>query len=338
MSAEPTAPPQIAIFQMMNGLWVSQIASAVAQLAVPDAIAAGKNDVDTLAAECGADPAALHRLLRAAATLGLVQETAPRTFALTPMGETLRSGVPGSMRDILIAETALGHWLPWGKVVDAVRTGKPTTQATLGMSGWEYYAANPEEGQCFARGMGNLSAVAVQEVAAVYNVGDARTVVDVGGSEGVLLRGLLRGAPEAQGILFDRPEIIDYAKQKGDPEFAGRLQFVGGDFFKEVPGGGDVYTLKHILHDWSDDECAAILKNVHRAAKEGSRLVLVEFILPDDGRPSPVTLMDINMMVMVGGRERTADEFRTMLAAGGFEVERIVATSGMFHVIEARRV
>jgi hypothetical protein len=338
MSDEATAPPQVAIFGMINGMWASQIASALAQLAVPDAIAAGTSGVEALAAQSGADASALYRLLRAAATLGLVQETGSRTFALTPLGEVLRNGVPGSMRDILIAETAPGHWLPWGKLADAVRSGKPTTEATLGMNGWDYYAANPEEGQCFARGMGNLSAVAVEQVAAVYNVGDARTVVDVGGSEGVLLRGLLRGAPDAEGVLFDRPEIIAYAEGQPNEAFAGRIRFVGGDFFKEVPAGGDLYLLKHILHDWSDAECAAIIRNVHRAAKDGSRLVLVEFLLPDDGQPSPVTFMDINMMVMVGGRERTSAEFRALLKENGYEVERILSTAGMFNVIEARRV
>lgn len=338
--AQPEAgmPPHVAIFQIINGMWVTQIASAVAQLGIADFIAAGTRRVDHLAEECSADASALYRLLRAAQTIGLCRETAPKEFALTPVGETLRSAVPGSMRDIVLAETAAGHWLPWGRLVDSVRSGKPMTNETLGMNAWEYYAHNPEEGQCFARGMSNLSSVASAEVAAVYNVGEAKRVVDIGGSEGVLLRGLLRGAPHARGVLFDRPEIIAYAQNAIDASgFDGRIELAGGDFFQEVPSGGDVYLLKHILHDWNDSECETILRTIHRAAAPGSKLVLVEMLLPDEPQPSPVTLMDMNMMVMVGGRERTKDEYRALLATCGYELERVIATTGMFFVLEATR-
>jgi ubiquinone/menaquinone biosynthesis C-methylase UbiE len=338
LQTEAGMPPQVAIFQIINGMWVTQIASAVAQLGIADFIAAGTRRVDHLAEECSADAGALYRLLRAAQTIGLCRETAPKEFALTPVGETLRSAVPGSMRDIVLAETAAGHWLPWGRLADSVRSGKPMTNETLGMSVWEYYAQNPEEGQCFARGMSNLSSVAATEVAAVYNVGEAKRVVDVGGSEGVLLRGLLRGAPRARGVLFDRPDIIAYAQNAIDAsEFAGRIELAGGDFFHEVPSGGDVYLLKHVLHDWNDSECETILRNVHRAAAPGTKLVLVEMLLPDEPQPSPVTLMDMNMMVMVGGRERTQDEYRALLATCGYELERVIPTTGMFFVLEATR-
>lgn len=333
-------PPHIAMFQIINGMWVSQIASAVARLGIADFIAAGTRRVDHLAEECSADADALHRLLRAAATIGLLRETAPKEFVLTAVGETLRAQEPGSMRDLLIAETAPCHWLPWGRLVESVRSGKSMAVETLGISVWEYYAKNPDEGECFARGMGNISAVASHEVAAVYSVGDARTIIDVGGSEGVLLRGLLRNAPApARGILFDRPEIIGYAKGSiATSDLAGRIDLVAGDFFAEVPPGGDVYLLKHILHDWPDAACETILSNVHRAAAPGSRLVIIEMLLPDEPQPSPVALMDMNMLVMVGGRERTSGEFRVLLAKCGFELERVLPTEGMFAVLEAKRV
>lgn len=342
-SAEPAAhagpPPHVAMFQIMNGMWVSQIASAVAQLGIADFIAAGTRRVDHLAEECSAHPDTLYRLLRAAQTIGLCREVAPKEFALTPVGETLRSAAQGSMRDLVIAETAPGHWLPWGRLTDAVRRGAPTATETLGMNPWEYYAKNPEEGQCFARGMGNLSAVASRDVAAVYNVGEAKRIVDVGGSEGVLLRGLLHGAPHARGVLFDRPEIIDYARASIDAsDYRDRIDLAGGDFFTAIPEGGDVYLLKSILHDWSDAECEVILRNVHRAAAPDARLVLVEMLLPDEPQPSPVALMDMNMLVMLGGRERTGEEFGALLARCGFTLERIVPTPGMFAVLEARVV
>jgi hypothetical protein len=332
-------PPHAQMMQIMFGMWVTQIASAVGQLGVADLVAKGKVSVDELAAECGANPEALYRLLRAAAAIGLVGETAPRHFALTPVGETLRSDAPNSMLDILIAETMPGHWLPWGRLADAVRHGGSVSQEILGTELWKYYADNPEEGRRFARGMGNLSAIASQEVAHVFDPGDAACIIDVGGSEGVLLRGFLSRLPNARGILFDRPEIADVAKNAiAASGFAERVDVVGGDFFADVPAGGDLYLLKHVLHDWPDDKCDQILRNIHRAAAPGSRLLVIEMLLPDGPGPSPVPLMDINMLVMVGGRERTAAEYAEMLGHCGYAVERIVPTPGVFHVIEARRV
>jgi hypothetical protein len=332
-------PPQVAMFQIMNGMWVSQIASAFAQLAIADFIATGIFEVDALAEEASADPSALYRLLRAAATIGLCVETSPKRFALTPVGETLRTNRPGSMRDILLAETAPGHWLPWGRLVDSVRTGKPMTTETLGMDAWDYYAKNAEEGHCFARGMSNLSAVASEQVLAVYDPGDVKRVVDVGGSEGMMLRGLLRRVAEAHGVLFDRADIIHFARHAiAESGFADRVELIGGDFFKEVPKGGDLYIVKHILHDWNDAQCDVILKNIHVAAAPGSRLMIVEMLLPDQPQPSPVTLMDINMMVMVGGRERTVADFHAMLSRCGYTLDRVVPTTGMFNVLEATRV
>jgi hypothetical protein len=320
-------------------MWAAQILSAVAQLGVPDLIAAGTRSVEHLADECAADASALHRLLRAAATVGLVVETGPAEFALTPLGETLRANTPGSLRDFVIAETAPGHWLPWGRLVDAVKRGGAMTKETLGLDPWDYYAANVEEGRCFARGMSNLSAIASADVARVYDPGDARRIVDVGGSEGVLLRGILARAPHARGVLFDRPDVIEGARGAvANSGMGDRIDVVSGDFFTDMPAGGDLYLLKSVLHDWPDDKCEEIVRSVHRGAAEGSRLVLVEGLLPDTPQPSPVTLMDMNMLVMLGGRERTAGEYTALLKRCGYEVQRVIPTGGMFGVIEAKRV
>ena len=331
-------PPQAVVLQMLTGMWVSQVLSAVAQLGVADLIAAGTRSVDHLAEECTADAKALHRLLRAAATIGLLIETAAGEFALTPLGTTLRTGVQGSLRDFVIAETAPGHWLPWGHLAEAVKRGGSMTKETLGLEPWDYYAKNDEEGRCFARGMSNLSAMVSADVARVYDPGDVHRVVDVGGSEGVLLRGILGRAPNARGVIFDRADVIEGARRAvAESGMAERIDLVSGDFFAEVPGG-DLYLLKSILHDWPDDKCEEIVKCVHRSAPEGSRLVLVEMLLPDTLQPSPVTLMDMNMLVMLGGRERTAGEYTSLLQRCGYEVSRVIPTGGMFSVIEARRV
>jgi len=325
-------PPQAVILQMFMGMWHAQIISAIAQLGVPDRIAGGSVSLDDLARDCNANPDALYRLLRAGATLDVVAESGAKRFALTPLGETLRSNVPGSLRDFIIAETAPGHWLPWGKLADAVRRGGSMAAETLGVDPWTYYANHSEEGLSFARGMSNLSAMVSQDVARVYTPrDDAKRIVDVGGSEGVLLRGLLERAPNARGILFDREDVVAHVQRSE------RVEIVPGDFLASVPQGGDLYLLKSILHDWPNDKCEVILKNCARAAGAGARLLVVEMLLPEEG-PSPVTFMDMNMLVMLNGRERTAGQYAELLHRCGWKVEEVIPTSGMFSVIEAVKI
>ncbi|HWW60434.1 MAG TPA: methyltransferase [Thermoanaerobaculia bacterium] len=325
-------PPPIRVLQMLMGMWVAQMTAAAARFGVADQIAQGVTSSDELARAVEADPTALYRLLRACATVGLFVETEPKVFANTPLGECLRTGVPGSVREFLIAETAPGHWLPWGRLYDAVKSGRSFANDVLGMDAWEYYAKNHDEALTFARGMGNLSALVAQDVVRLYDPSPFALIVDVGGSQGVLLNGLLNIAPNARGILFDRPEII------ADVVPSERVKVVGGDFFDEIPAGGDLYLLKSILHDWPDDRCDAILRNVHRAARDGAHLLVVETILPEAPEPSPVTFMDLNMLVMLGGRERKVAEYGGLLRSAGFEMVRVIPTGGMFGLIEARKL
>jgi hypothetical protein len=340
--ADPTAvnpPPPIQVLQMMMGHWVAQITAAVARFEVPDQLAKGPKSAEELARACQANRDAMERLLRAATMVGLLREEGGR-YTNSPTGECLRSGTPGSVRDLVIAELAPGHWLPWGKLYDAVKSGQPTCRATLGMDLWDYYAKNTEEGTCFARGMGNVSAMAVQEVlASSFDWRRFTHVVDVGGSQGVMLQGILHAVPQAKGILFDRPDVIEAGRSAVNGYGLGdRLSQVAGDFFQEVPAGGDLYVMKLIIHDWDDAHCTTILKNVHRAAKPGAHLAIVEMVRPDQVAPAPVFLMDLNMLVMLGGRERSEAELRALLAGAGWKLTRVVPTAGLSSVVEAQRV
>jgi hypothetical protein len=337
--AEHDAPPPAAMMGLITGYWASQAVGVVARLGVADHLADGPRRGDDLALAVGAEPQALYRVLRLLASLGIVVEVAPDSFGLTPLGETLRSDAPGSVRNFAITETAPGHWLPWGRLYDSVRSGQPMAEAALGMALFDWYAQNPDEAGFFNAAMGNLSALAAGELVRVYDVSTVRTVADIGGAHGVLLAAVLRANPSARGILFDLPHVIATAEDAIAAEgLSERCELVSGDFFAAVPEGADLHLLKQIVHDWDDERATRLLHNCHRALAPAGKLLLVEMVIPPDNRPSPAQAMDLNMLVMHGGRERTAEEYRRLLQAAGFQLERVIPTHSPFSVIEATRV
>jgi hypothetical protein len=275
-------------------------------------------------------------VLRLLASLGVFREVAPRSFGLTPLGETLRADVPGSVRDVAIMLTAPGHWLPWGRLHDSVRTGRPTTREALGMELFDWYARNPDEGAFFNAAMGNLSALAAGEVVRVVDVSPVRTVMDVGGAHGVLLTAVLGANPTARGILFDLPHVIATASDRIEAQgLSGRCELVSGDFFEGLPEGADLHLLKQILHILDDERATCLLRICHRALSADGKLLVVEMVIPADNRPSPALAMDLNMLVLQPGRERTEEEYRRLLRAAGFRFERAIPTQSPFSVIEA---
>ncbi len=331
----PTASQQM--MGLITGYWRSQAVGVAAKLAIADRLGDGPKKVATLAGETGVHEAALYRLLRGLASFGVFAETAPRTFGLTPLAGTLLSNVPGSMRDFAIAETAPGHWLPWGSLDAAVRTGERATPAALGCEIFEWYRKHSAEGAAFSGAMGNLSALAAQEVGRVLALPEQATVVDVGGAHGTLLAGVLEANPAARGVLTDLPHVIaDAPRALAALGIADRVEAVAGDFFQAVPEG-DVYLLKQVLHDWNDDQCVALLRNCARAMRPGGKVVVVEMVVPEDGSPSLAQIMDLNMLVMLPGRERTATEFSALFEAAGLSAAKVTPTHSPFSLVEARR-
>jgi len=334
---EVSAPA--AMMGLITGYWVSQAVGVVALLGVADELAAGPRDSDDLARAVGADPQALYRVLRLLASLGLFTQAPPGSFALTPLGDTLRSDSPGSVRNFAITETAAGHWLPWGRLHESVRTGQPMAREALGMDLFEWYSKNPDEAGYFSAAMGNLSALAASELVRVYDFSGVRTVADVGGAHGVLLAAVLQANPAARGILFDLPHVIATAGDAiASAGLSERCELMSGDFFEAVPEGADLHLLKQIVHDWNDERATRLLQNCHRALAPAGTLLLVEMVIPSDNRPSPAQAMDLNMLVLLGGQERTEEHFERLLRAAGFRLERIIPTHSPFSVIEATRV
>ena len=323
---------------LISGYWVSQAVGVVAQLGVADQLGQGPRASDELARAVGADPQALYRVMRLLASLGVFAEVAPCSFGLTPLGDTLRSDAPGSVRNFAITETAPGHWLPWGRLLEGVRSGRPQAHEALGMELFDWYGRNPEEAAFFNAAMGNLSALAADELVRVYDFSKARTVLDVGGAHGFLLAAALRANPAARGILFDLPHVIATAREAIEAQgLSQRCELVSGDFFAAVPAGADVHLLKQIVHDWDDERATRLLHTCYHALDAGGTLLLVEMVVPSDNRPSPAQAMDLNMLVLLGGRERTEEEFRRLLERAGFRLERVITTHSPFSVIEATR-
>ena len=330
-------PPPARMIQMITGHWVSQTVGTLARLSVADAVAAGAKTAAGVAKECGSNPDATRRLLRTAAGLGLFVEEQPDTFRLSPLGETLRSGAPGSLRDFAIAETDQAHWLSWGRLAEAVTTGEPAAPKALGQELFQWYESHPDDAAAFAGAMGNLSAMVAEEVAGSCDFSAAAKIVDIGGSNGLLLGAVLKKNPGPSGIVFDLPGVAERARPILEREgLAGRVEARGGDFFTDVPAG-DVYLLKHILHDWNDDQCRTILSTCANRLHASGKVLVIEMIIPDDNSPSMAAMMDMNMLVMLPGRERSLMEYRALLNAAGLKLDRVIQTHSPFQVIEASK-
>jgi hypothetical protein len=327
-------PPQAVIFQMITGSWVAQAVGAVARLGVADHLAAGPKTSAELAKAVGAKTENLARTLRALAGVGLFTSPAPDSWALTPTGDCLRTDAPGSMRYLAIAETDHAHWATWGRFVEAVKTGAPQAMAALDCMPWDYYAKHPEDGLAFSKAMSNISSMSIGPVLASYDFAGARTIADVGGAHGALLAAVLRTQPGTRGILFDQPQVVEGAGATlGD--VSGRVERVGGDFLAQAVPSADVYLLKHILHDWDDDTSVKILRNVRAGMGAGARVLIIEMVIPEQLGAGPAPWMDLNMMVVLGAKERTAAEYGALFARADLTTARVIPTPSPYTIVEA---
>src|SRR3954452_8605242 len=328
-------PPPAVLMQMMTGYWISQAVYVAAKLGLADLVADGVGDVDDLAARSGADAFSLHRVLRALASVGVFTQTSPGSYGLTPLAELLRTGTPESMRALAIMY-AEEQYRAWGEVLHSVRTGEPAFEHQHGMAVFDYFRLNPQADQVFNEAMTGYTNQLVSAVVEAYDFSPFHTIVDVGGSYGTLLAAILQNNPNATGILFDQPHVVTAAAdQLTAAGVADRCTAVGGDFFVEVPEGCDAYLLAQILHDWDDERCVVIVRQCRRAIAEDGKLLVVELVLPEGEESFFGKWLDLHMMVMPRGRERTAAAYAALLSAAGFSLTRVVPTSVGPSIIEA---
>ena len=319
---------------MLMGPWVAQALGAVARLGVADQLADGPKTADEVAAAVGANSDSLGRTLRALSTVGIFAPVDGGKWGLTPVGETLKTNAPSSMRYMAIAETDHAHWATWERFTESVRTGEAQAIPALGVEPLDYYAKHPDDGANFSRAMANISSMSIDPVLASYDVSGAAQIADIGGAYGALLAAVLRRQPSAKGILFDLPRVVEGAGPVlGD--VADRVERIGGDFLKDALPSADLYLLKHVLHDWDDEKSIAILKSVRAAMKPSAKVAVIELVIPEPLQPGPSTMMDLNMMVMLNGRERTSAEYGALFEKAGLKPTRTVPTQSPFAVVEA---
>ncbi|MFN7971056.1 MAG: methyltransferase [Acidobacteriota bacterium] len=323
------------LLSLMRGFVVAKTIHVVATLGVADRLGGDPRPVDQLAQEVEANPDALFRMLRALSSVGLFEERTGRSFVLTKLGERLRAGVPGSLRNWFLTNGG-PIYNAFGGAVHSARTGKPAFDLVYGMSFFDYLREHPDEGAIFNAAMHEFTRQANSSLLASYDFRGVRHVVDVGGGGGALMLGLLEAHPDTSGTIFDLPHVVAEARTSpGISALGQRAQVVGGDFFAEIPPGADMYILAWILHDWDDERATAILQSCRRAITDGGRLLVLEAILPEGNGPHFSKFGDIVMLVLFGSRERTQTEYGRLLEAAGFRITRVVPTGSPRSLIEA---
>ncbi len=333
-----TASPAEIMQELILAAWVSQGITAIADLGVADALSAGPLPIDELAGKVGADPDALGRLLRALISRGIFERRDDGRYGLNPLAELLRSDAPVSMAPMARFIGARQHREHWSLLTEAIKTGSSVVPGLRGKGFFDYLGDEPEFGQIFNDAMTGQSGLSIGPVVEAYDFTRFATIVDVAGGHGRLLGAILASAPDAQGVLYDLPEVIAGAPAVLQGTHAERVRLAEGSFFDSVPTGADAYILKNIIHDWDDDASVQILRNVRSATPAGAALLLIETVIPEDDSASIAKWTDMEMLIINNGRERTAGEYRRLFDAAGFEMVGVVDTASRFSIIEGRAV
>ena len=345
MNNEPTAaaaapaqlPPDLQLLQLVTSAFISQAIYVAAKLGIADLVADGPKTVKYLAEKTATQERALYRLLRACSSVGAFTETEPKTFGNTPMTESLRSDNPRSTRELTIWIGEEPHWRVYGKLLESVKTGKPAWEMVHGEPVFPYlFKTNIELGEIFNRAMTSLSHQSIGPVLQAYDFSSAETVADIGGGHGHLVAAVAAANPNVKGILFDMAAVLEGAPDMLDRyDVKDRVEIVEGDFFKEIPVKADIYMLKHIIHDWYEDKCQTILRNIRESMPDDAKVLILDAVIPETNEPNFGKVLDLEMLLSPGGVERTETEFAELLADSGFKLNRIIPTMGTVSIVEA---
>jgi hypothetical protein len=334
-----TPTPEQQLMQVVTGYIASSALYTATSLNIADHLGDGAKTTADLAEATGANEGALYRILRLLASLGVFEEVGHREFGLTPSAELLRTDAPGSLRDMAAFLPDPMHFRVYADLLDSVMTGKPAIETTVGMPVFEYLEENPDYSKVFNDAMTALSAPVAGAAIEAYDFSEFGRIVDVAGGHGEVLMSILKACPAVHGVLADLDHVVEGAKPRIESAgLADRCQVAACDFFRAVPEGGDAYIMKHIIHDWDDQRASTILENIGRAMgdKRGT-VILLESVIPAGPEPDLGKFVDIEMLALPGGRERTAEEFGKLFEVSGFELTKILPTKSPLSVVEAIR-
>jgi hypothetical protein len=336
--AEIGGSERIAVVSMALGYVVGQALHAAAQLGIADLVAAGPRPIDDLAAAVGAHGPSLYRVLRMLAGVGVFIEDEGRRFAQTPLSETLRADVPGSIRAAVIWINEPMHYRSCGGTLQSVMTGQPVFDDIFGMPYFDYLAAHPDAARIWDAGMACFSELENAAIARSYSFPAGAQIVDVGGGQGGFLAEALKTDPSLRGVLYDLPEVVENPRQLTAACLLERCETVGGDFFEFLPPGADRYVFKRVLHDWDDETCVELLRRCRQALPETGRVLVIDAVIPPGNDRHPAKIVDLIMLTALTGGERTETEFRALFAAGGFRLTRVIPTPSMLSIVEGAPV
>jgi hypothetical protein len=329
-------PAPIAMTEMILATWFAQAITAAAQLGIADALADGPLGRDELARRVGADPDAVGRLMRVLLMRGVFKQRRDGKYALNPLGETLRADAEVSMKGAALFFGSPQHREHWTHLSDSIRSGQPCIPELRGKPFFEYLADEPEFASLFNNAMTSTSDLSEAALTAAYDFSRFEVIADVGGGHGRLLAGILATAPQARGVLFDLPQVVEGAPSLlTELGVADRVTIESGSFFEGAPSDVDAYVMKNVIHDWADDDALTILRNIRAAARPQAVLLLLEMVIPTHHREFLGKLVDMEMLLIGGAKERTAENWRTLLSQAGFRLNRIVDSASPLSVIEA---
>ena len=329
-------PAPVQMLQIISNFWTTRAVYVLAKLGIPDLLTSGPKSVQELAGSTGTHAPSLYRLLRALASAGMVRTEEDGRFGLTAMSELLVTDAPGSMRWLIVSELGQEHYPAWGNFMQSIKTGEIAFDNHFGMDIWQYFKQNPEDAALFNDSMSGMTAVVNEKITSLYDFSPFNKIVDVGGGHGALITAILKANPRAFGVLFDSEQVISGARPKLEAAgIADRCAAIAGNFFQSVPAGGDAYIMKWIIHDWDDEKATLILKNIRSQIPQNGRVIIVDAVVPEGDDSDFSKFFDLNMMVMTGGKERTAKEFDQLLSGAGFRFLRVIPTDLPTSIVEA---
>ncbi|WP_167025458.1 methyltransferase [Chryseobacterium sp. Tr-659] len=313
------------MFEILGGLWITGCVKTAAELNIADSLAEGPKAISLLAKQTQSDEIQLYRIMRALSSVGIFEESEHKTFALNDLGAALQTNVPGTAKDFVLT-IMKEHFPVYGDLTYAVQTGKIPFEHIHGIELWSYYKKHPEAGENFGRGMTGMSGMELNGIMKNYDFTPYKRIVDVGGGNGVMIYTILNAAPDSSGIIFDESNVIEKTIPLIPEHLKERCSVAIGSFFEKVPAGADLYTMKWIIHDWSDEECIQILKVCYEAMPKGAKLLIIDAVIPDDSlnKPHIAKLLDIVMMACLTGKERSLNEFKALIEKAGLRFNRLI--------------